>query len=94
MQRGRRERIAEGKIHEIQPRKTRLRLGDRRALPQKPRDQLEGGDVLRNRLLRAIDGIARKIQPRHRQALLIDRIIIQRVALRHICHADHGVMPL
>ena len=38
--------------------------------------------------------VADKIQSRHADALFIDRIIVQRISIRHMCHTDHPIMRI
>ena len=69
-------------------------LGDRGARAEQPRDER----VLRHRghALRdgRVDRVAHKVQPRDAQALLVDRVIIERVVVLDMRHADHGIMPV
>ena len=69
-------------------------LGDRGARAEQPRDEC----VLRHRGHALCDGridrVAHKVQPRDAQALLVDRVIIERVVVLDMRHADHGIMPV
>ena len=88
-QRGRKRRV----VHD-HARERIARLGDRGARAEQPRDER----VLRHRghALRdgRIDRVAHKVQPRDAQALLVDRVVVERIVVLDMRHADHGIMPV
>lgn len=69
-------------------------LGDRGARAEQPRDER----VLRHRghALRdgRVDRVAHKVQPRYAQPFFVDRVIIKRIVILNMCHADHGMVPV
>ena len=77
------------KVHRLQKLPGLLSIS---TLPQHPGDQLIRRHISLPRLLRNVTGISREIQPGHSQPLLIDRLRVQRVLLRHGSHTDHGIM--
>ena len=68
-------------------------LRRRGAAAQQPGDQLELGHVGLSRRAGAVYSAADEVQPRHAQALLVHRVIVQGVAVLYGGHADHGVVP-
>ena len=64
----------------------------RGALAQHPGGQLEGGHVVLPADRGLVDGAVGKVQRGHGQPGLVHRVVIQRVVLLHVGHADHGVM--
>ena len=80
-----------GKVDSFQKRPRCHQIG---ALPQQPRDQLKGRDVLLPLLGRGIGGIARKQQPCRRQPHLVGGIEIQGITPLHRRCSEEGIMPL
>ena len=82
---------AKGRADQLEPRQPVAGLRHAGALPQKIGDQLKLRHVFAAWNYIGIGGVAHKIQPRHAQTLFIHRIVIQRIILRHMRHADYGI---
>ena len=100
MKLGHRILFIEWGIGDVDPGKQYPRFFYRGTLAQKPERQLKLCHVillnsfffLKNRF--SVHRISHKVQPGHAKPLFIDGIIIKRIIICHMGHADHGVMLL
>ena len=83
---------AEMLVEQIDPLKQHPGLGHGGAPAQDPGDQLEGGDIVLSVLEGLVVRVFREIQSGHAQTLFIGGIVVQGVSIRHIGHADHGIV--
>lgn len=91
MQLGKRHPCGERDIRDVQPLKHRARLTDIGAAAEQPRYQLELRDVILAICRRMILRVADEVQPRNAESLFVHRVIVERVAVLHMGHADNGV---
>ena len=92
MQLGGGQARAEGFIGDIEPFQRLPRFRRRGAAAQQPWNQLKLRHVVPALHGRVIHGAAHKIQPGDCQSLLVHRVVIQRIPILHVGHADDGVM--
>ena len=64
----------------------------RSALSQDPGNKFKLGHIILSVRLFPIVGISNEIKPRHSQALFIYSLIIERIIVGHMGHADHGIV--
>ena len=85
---------AERRSGQIEFRKFRPRLRDGRTAPQQPWDEFKLRNVRPVRLWLRVYGVSDEIQPRHAQAGFVDGVVIKRIPIRHMGHADYGVVRM
>ena len=84
--------LAEGCADQIERVQPRPRLADRGAAAEDPWDQLKLRHVFLSLLYLGILRIADEVQPGHTESGFVDGIVVQRIPVRDVRHADHGVM--
>ena len=92
VQRGQRVLGAEGQVQKVGVFQQRPCLGQAGAAAQQPGNQLKLRDVLLPVGRGVIDGVAHKVQPGHTQPGFVDGVIVKGIALRHMGHAQNGVV--
>ena len=85
---------AERRSGQVEPGKLCPGLLNRRAPAQQPWDEFKLRNVRPVRLWLRVHGVADKIQSRHAQALFVDSVVIKRIPIRHMGHADHGIVRM
>ena len=70
------------------------RLHDAFALCEHPGDKLKLRNVAPVAARRGIDGVSDEVEPRHAQAALVHGVVVKRIALGYVRHADNGKMLL
>ena len=85
---------AERRSGQVEPGKLCPGLLNRRAPAQQPRDELKLRDIRPVRLWLRVYGVSDEIQPRHAQAGFVDGVVIKRIPIRHMGHADYGVVRM
>ena len=78
--------------HQIHLRQHFLRLFYRCALGKNPWNELKLSHVFPSLLYLLVDSVSYEVQPCHSKAFFIDRIVIQRVIVRYMCHTDDRIM--
>ena len=84
--------LAEGCADQIERVQPRPRLADRGAAAEDPWDQLKLRHVFLSLLYLGILRIADEVQPGHTESGFVDGVVVQRIPIRDVRHADHGVM--
>ena len=87
-----REVGAERRADQIQLRQRGPRLRKIGAAAQQPRDEFKLRHVALARTRRCIRRVADEVQPGHAEALLVDRIVVERIAVCDAGHADDGIV--
>ena len=86
--------VVEGRGGELNSRKPLARLAHGRALTENPRDEFKLRHIFPALDDLTIGRVADEIQPGHTQARFVDRVVIQRIAVGHVSHADHRIALL
>ena len=92
MQGRKRKIFGKSLIQRIDALKLFARFLKRRTLPENPRDQLKGRDIVFAGNIGAPLGVFGEIQSRHAKPHLVGGIVIKRIVVRDIGNADHRKM--
>ena len=78
-------------IRDVQPLKHRARLRNTGAAAEQPRYQLKLRDIILAVYRRMILRVADEVQSRDAETLFVHRVIVERVAVLHMGHADDRI---
>ena len=88
----RRKRRGKRRAGEIRPGKQRPRRREIGALRQHPRDKFKLRNVVCIAARRGVFGALGKVQTCHAQSLFVHRVVVERVAVRDVRHAEERIM--
>ena len=89
---GRRQRIAVRSTHQIHAGNKISGLSQSPTLAQQPGNEFVLSNVSASVFYIAVDGVSHKVQPCYAEPHLVDRIIVKRIIVCDMSHADNGIV--